>query len=350
MDHRIIAGLLVPVMLGCVGPGEVDPGADGPSGRVSLTVTRADGSPRTVQVITHGVDGAPRNVVTATGTVELDVVVGGAVTAVDSRDGFVVSWLDVQPGDQLRDGQEPPPPATLEGSAVGFSASVSHVAPEIRFLRAMIGVSDGQAKLRRGAEMSATPALGQATGSLSVPAAMSPVMAYRTLVVYSNIELPEVPSSWVYDVAPLPPPTDFDASRALPFIDHTAVRLDTRRFVVSWNSAAALSGVQVGKLLVTWHDGDQPWPAWEVRFAYRGTNAVNLPTLPSAIAATVLPAASPTLAMYAEVALLEFADASRAAGFRQDAGVFGSGPVGANRDLAHLAMAGVSRLSFDTPF
>ena len=98
-----------------------------------------------------------------------------------------------------------------------------------------------------------------------------------------------------------------------------------------------------------WHDGSATDTLWDVRFPYR-SDGVTLPELPPAVTMARLPPPTATLMLFAEVGLVDFADATRADAFRRDPSVWGLGPVGAVRDLDQLGAAGVTRLVLSTPF
>jgi hypothetical protein len=318
-------------------------------GKVTLTVANPDGTPRSVQVITHGIDGVPTASLNAVGRAEVDVVAGGAVTAIDQTSPYMVTWLEVQPGDQLRDAQQPPPgPGTATGTTTPHAADITNVPASVRFLRAKVAVHDG-ATLYADAELAAMPSAGHAAGTLALSDGPATAKADRTLILYENNTTPESPSSWLFDSAAVPAPTTFDAARALPFIDHVKASVDReRRISVNWQRTGAID-VKVAKVLVVWHDGSALDSFWDVRFPYR-TDGVTLPRLPPDVTLARLPAPTATLMLFAEVGLMDFADAASADAFRRDPRIWGIGPVGATRDLVQLGAAGVTRLVFDTPF
>lgn len=319
------------------------------TGNVTLRLTHADGSPRSAHAISYDAGGHVSATVAIVGSGSIAIVDGGAVTAVDDDAPHLVTWLALAPGEALADSEAAPPAAaTATGSVTPRAADIANVGSDVRFLRAKVAVRDG-ATLLADAELSATPSGGHAGGTLELADGPAGATAARALILYDDNATAESPSSWIFNRAPAPASTAFDAAGALPFIAHAAVTVAADgRVAVAWQPSAPLSSVSVGKILVTWHDGSSAWSSWEIRFPYRA-DSLTLPALPADFAARQ-PAPTGTLEIYAEVALLEFARAADGDAFRRDPSVFGSGIVGAVRDLDQLGGAGVTRLTFDTPF
>jgi len=335
-------------------PGGPSPGTPSPGGpaaplpTVTVDPTTSDGSARAVRILVTDPDGSQRALVAASGPTELVVVPGGAVTVIDVARRALTTWLDVDGGELLRDRQQPPP--TVEsGATTDRAAEIAGIAPNIRFLRAKVTRIDG-GRLSAGRDLAASPANGRAGGMLGIPDGATASAAWRTLILYMDSAVAQVPSSWLFDASAPPISTSFDASRALPFLSQAQAAVDAAgRLRVSWHPEARLDGVDVGRISLTWRGLDDLYTTWEVRFPYRGDDAIVLPPLPPAIAAGLtLP--SGAVALFTELALFDFSDGARAAAFLADMSAFGTGVVGVVRDLDHLGAAGVARMTFVTPF
>jgi hypothetical protein len=319
---------------------------------VDVICTTPVGTPRSVQIVGHDVDGTPLTVVAAPdGTAHIDVPPGGAVTAVDDDATYLVSWLAVQPGDQLRDGKEDEAAVaytSAPGALSNHEISIANVTTDVRYLRARV---DG--KIDAGVVAGQEIAMQPNTAAIDVPATyVDPAAAtlFPAAVIYTNSDAPEAPSSWLYNGS-VTDRVAFDAATALPFVTHAAATVAADSTVsVAWRAGAPLAGqVQAGRLELLWHHGaSEPFQEWAVRFPYGGDQLV-MPRLPGDLAAHA-PQPAPDLLIYAELVLVDFVDPADGDKFRRDSAIVGRAIIGANRDLFYLGQFGVRRAALDTPF